>query len=56
MKTSLKDTKANVSSLNIIRQKVPLFGLILGIPALLAGVFLATRRKDEDDDYDETDV
>jgi hypothetical protein len=56
LKTSLKDTKANVSSLNIIRQKVPLFGLILGIPALLAGVFLATRRKDEDDDYDETDV
>lgn len=43
-KTSVEESKTNVSSLNLIRSIVPLVGFIVGIPLLLLGLFL-TRRK-----------
>ena len=43
VKSGVADAKANVAKLKMIKDLVPLFGFIIGIPALLIGIFLALR-------------
>ncbi len=40
---SIDDAKASRDSINLVRSTVPLIGLIVGIPALLVGLFLIAR-------------
>ena len=40
---SIDDAKANRDQLNLVRNTVPLIGFIVGIPALLVGLFLTAR-------------
>ena len=46
-KSSLEEAQSSLSSLNLIRKTLPLVGLIVGIQALIAGIFLLLggRRK-----------
>ncbi len=43
VKDSVDDAKSNRDKLNLVRDTVPLIGYIVGIPLLLAGLFLTAR-------------
>lgn len=43
VKSSLADAKTNRDSLNLVRNTVPLVGLVLGIPFLVIGLLLTVR-------------
>ena len=49
IKSSIDDAQANKDKLNLVRQTVPLVGLLVGIPLLLIGLVLSFlgRRKEE---------
>ena len=40
---SIDDARSNRDRLNLVRNTVPLIGFIVGIPALLIGLFLTAR-------------
>ncbi len=47
VKNNVDDASSNASSLNLVRNTIPLVGFIVGIPALIIGVLLTLRRKQE---------
>lgn len=45
VKTTVDEANANRSQISLVRNVIPLIGFILGIPALLVGLYLGTRKR-----------
>ena len=45
VKTLVDEAKTNGTTLTLVRKWIPIFGLVIGIPVLLLGLFLTARRR-----------